>query len=90
MSEQLRCPEKACAGWVCKVEELKDVFFFGCGECGNVWRSEQDIASAIENAVDRYPYRARAYAMSGDSWKDKPSGSMASDYEQNVALEWGQ
>jgi hypothetical protein len=81
--EQVRCPVQTCSGWVCEVDD-----FFGCGECGNIWRSEKELANAIKQSIVIFPYRAAAYMLVGQTWKNNPSGSMASDYEEKVSTEW--
>ena len=88
MFQQVRCPEVACAGWVCDVGDPDGVIFFGCGECGNVWRSEQALAKAIEAAIARSPFRSKAYTLIGNAWRDNPPGSTATDYAQHIAKEW--
>ena len=89
MFQQVRCTEVACVGWVCAVEDPNGFRFFGCGECGTVWRSEQVLAKAIEAAIARNPFRSKAYTPTGNSWRDNPSGSTAADYEKQIAKEWG-
>lgn len=86
MFEQVRCPETACTGWVCEVEDRQAVFF-GCGECGNVWQSEDNLARAIELAIGRNPYRLNAYIPVGGYWRSNPSGSMAAGYDENISKE---
>ena len=42
--EYYNCPTRNCEGIVIEVED-----FWGCGTCGNVWKSEEKLKKKIEN-----------------------------------------
>jgi len=82
---QLRCPVDACSGWVCKVED-----FWGCGECGEVWRDRKSLNRAISATVKKHPYRAGCYVKKGSGWTPADQAQERSDYEELVESEWNE
>lgn len=77
---QLRCPTRACAGWVSHVDT-----FWGCGECGEVWPNRKALDRAITKIVRQHPYRAACYQTSDAGWLPAPCPP---DYEEQVRDEW--
>jgi hypothetical protein len=86
----LRCPEQTCSGWVCWVDD-GDEKFWGCGECGNVWFTREELDAAITTIVEKYPYRAKCYVKSGKpatAWDPAPPEEEPEDYDELVEEEW--
>lgn len=83
----LRCPARACTGWVCEVAD-DDQTFWGCGECGNVWPTRDELNAAIDSAIEKRPYRAKCYVRSGKLWEPEPLANEPEDYEELVEEEW--
>lgn len=55
---QIRCPKQGCYGWVNFVDD-----FYGCGQCGNVWFSSDELKSDIEWIIQKYEYRKNCYSL---------------------------
>lgn len=81
-----RCPVSHCAGWVSFVEEDASGFW-GCGECGSIWRKEKNLQSEITNIISRYKYRCGCYMKKSDRWIPAPFSDEDSDYENLVESE---
>ncbi|MEO0474511.1 MAG: hypothetical protein AAF085_00890 [Planctomycetota bacterium] len=45
--EDYHCPVPGCEGWVVKVDEKMNDNFWGCGECGNVWQTKEELDQAL-------------------------------------------
>lgn len=88
--DSLRCPTRACQGWICLVDEETDHPFWGCGECGAVWADRSDLDDAISGAVECYPHRLRVYRKSGGGWSPVPPASEPADYAERVEAEWNE
>lgn len=88
MFEDLRCPTKTCYGWVCEVEESPSSTFYGCGSCGNVWRSLKQLNVAIDKIISQYSYRKDVYSKSGSNWQAIDIDDEPEDYEELVVSEW--
>ena len=88
MSElTLRCPEQACTGWVCWIDD-GDEKFWGCGECGNVWPTRDELNAAITSAIEAHPYRAKCYVKTADGGDPVPLDAEPEEYEELVEEEW--
>lgn len=90
VSKNIRCPVKACSGWVCEVEDSPNHTFFGCGECGNVWWKKSELDQAISQAIEKSPYRAQSYLNTEQGWIAQPLKLEDPDFDQKVRKEWGQ
>lgn len=88
MWNEVRCPTKACSGWVCEVEDSPAAKFYGCGSCGNVWFSVELLNKAIDNIIDRYPYRQSVYIRAGADWHPVERAREPRDYCARVEMEW--
>jgi len=84
----IRCPVKACSGWVCEVSDPPNPNFFGCGECGTVWWKKAELDQGIFQAIEKYPYRAKSYLKTDSGWVAQPLEQEAKDYERKVSKEW--
>ncbi len=82
-NEKFRCPIKMCAGYAVYVSE--DGGFWGCGECGNVWRNSRDLFNEIRGIIKKYPHRKSVYREVGDKYS--PIYSEPDDYEDMVSSE---
>ena len=85
--EPLRCPVPQCIGWVSEVEEDRGKTFWGCGECGTVWRKKAKLDKAISKIVKRFPYREKSYVLTDDGWEPAPEDDEHPDYEELVEEE---
>jgi len=83
--DHLRCPENSCYGLISYVEDEKP--FWGCGECGTVWFTQQDLFEAIEHSIEKYPYRAEVYTKKGNIFFAVPLENEPNNYEETVAKE---
>ena len=88
MFKNLRCPAKACHGWVCEVEQSPAAKFYGCGSCGNVWFSVEQLNTAIDVIISQYRYRKQVYAKAGLNWQAVDLDQEPQDYEKLVESEW--
>ncbi len=43
----IRCPVKACGGWVSCVTLKGRTPFYGCGECGTIWKQANLLFDAV-------------------------------------------
>ena len=82
--ELLRCPIKQCIGWVCEVEEAPGKTFWGCGECGNVWRKRAALDKAITKIIKKPPYREGCYVRTDNGWQARDDDEVNADYEELV------
>jgi hypothetical protein len=85
--EPLRCPVPSCAGFVSRVTEgrgAKKASFWGCGECGSIWREVSKLHREIESITKRFPYRKQCYKKVGKEWHP---GRTPSGYSAKVAKE---
>ena len=82
----IRCPAHACTGWVCEIDEPGEPAFWGCGECGTVWRPQGALDAAIAEAIGQHSYRASCYVHDGTHYRD--SGKAPRNYEDHVRSEW--
>jgi uncharacterized Zn finger protein len=81
-----RCPVAGCWGWVSEVDDGGDKFW-GCGECGSIWRSLASLEKEITAIVARFPYRRKSYRKKGAHWAPGELTKEVSDYEDRVASE---
>ena len=88
MFEDLRYPQKTCYGWVCEVEESSTPKSYGCGSCGNVWRSPDELNVAIDKIISQYNYRKDVYLRSGSGWQAVDLDDEPEDYGELVVSEW--
>lgn len=80
--KKLRCPVEGCYGLVSAVDD-----FYGCGECGHVWRDKKLLYLEIMDIIKKYPYRARVYNLN-DLDNIKPSEVEPENYEEIVKREF--
>lgn len=73
-----RCPVSGCTGWVSHVRMKRRKPFWGCGECGAMWKHQDALFQGITAAIERYPYRARCYV------KDRRGGFLPGDPEREL------
>ena len=83
----LRCPIARCDGWVSYVEESSTSSFWGCGECGNVWRTRSALERAISKIIKRYPYRSGSYIRGDGGWEAASSKEEVPNYSELVEQE---
>lgn len=62
-----RSPISGCHGYVSFIEDDQKTFY-GCGESGEVWFSEESFFKSIEASISKYEYRAQLYEKRGDKW----------------------
>lgn len=83
--DRYRCPIAGCAGLAVKVQASDSSCFWGCGECGNVWHTDEGLYSDISEIIKKYSYRAAVYIRVG--WAFQPAGIEPKVYEDKVARE---
>lgn len=81
-----RCPVAGCAGWVSEVDE-EGKKFWGCGECGSIWKSLASLEMEIAAIVSKFAYRKKSYRKKGGHWAPGDLSKEVSDYEERVASE---
>ena len=86
-SPTFRCPVLGCTGWVCEVEESPRKTFWGCGECGNVWRTRDKLEKAITKILKKRAYRETCYERSESGWLPADPDQEHPDYEELVEEE---
>lgn len=77
---QIHCPTVHCSGWVCFIDE-----FYGCGRCGHVWFSKDELDQAIDEIVQKYPYRNQVYQKIDNTYQ--PNHSELSSYDELTKTE---
>ena len=82
-----RCPMSGCAGWVSYVTLKRRRPFYGCGECGCLWKTEADVFAAISAVVKRYPYRRKSYVRKDGRWLPGDPKKEARSYEERTERE---
>lgn len=83
-----RCPVSACAGWVSLVaDDEEEGPFWGCGECGSIWRERVNLLAEIDAMVARFPYRAGCYRRADGGWLPADPASIPAEYERRVQEE---
>lgn len=80
-----RCPIPACWGDVGEVDLGKQGRFWGCGECGERWRTKAELDRAIDAIVRQYPHRRKAYRKTREGWM--PGRKEIDGWEELVAGE---
>jgi len=81
-----RCPVAGCAGWVSQVEDER-MGFWGCGECGAIWKSLAGLAREITAIVAKFTYRKQSYRKRGRHWMPGDLAKEVGGYEERVAAE---
>ena len=61
--------------------------FWGCGECGGIWRKKKNLYAEILAIVKKYPYRQVCYKKSGKGWLPAGLDNEPDDYEDLVEQE---
>ncbi len=77
---QIHCPTAHCSGWVCFIDE-----FYGCGECGNVWFSKDELDTAINEIIKKYPYRNQVYQKIDNTYQ--PNDTKLPNYDKLIETE---
>jgi uncharacterized Zn finger protein len=80
----LRCPIHGCSGLVAFIGEES---FYGCGECGSVWKEQKNLFRDIEKSISIYPYRSKVYDKINDKYIAIDSSKEPKDYEKKVSKE---
>ena len=84
----LRCPVSRCCGWVSHIgRDKSEKGFWGCGECGSVWRSRAALFNEIREITKKYPYRASSYVLTDNDITPASFGNESEDYEELVGSE---
>jgi hypothetical protein len=73
---------------VCEVEESPSSKFYGCGSCGHVWHSIEQLNVAIDKIISQYSYRKNVYSKSGSNWQAVDIDDEPEEYEELVVSEW--
>lgn len=81
--EQLRCPIIGCYGYIGLIKENK----FGCGECGNVWKSKNDLFNDIRKIIIKYPYRKKVYIFDKNDIRPMPLTKEPKNYDDMIRKE---
>src|SRR5262249_27405715 len=58
------CPISGCTGYAVHVENSALYApgpFWGCGECGSVWREKDELFDSIDEIVKRFSWRKPVY-----------------------------
>jgi len=84
--ENFRCPESRCTGIVSFIKD-EDDDFWGCGECGSVWRSDEDFQDAIQVIIKAFPFRKKVYKIKDHKFHPVPSDKEPEDYDEVVEEE---
>ena len=87
MFKELRCPTETCYGWVSEIEEGSSEFY-GCGSCGNVWPSLDELNNSIDGIISEHDYRRKAYIKDGNNWAGVELDDEPEDYEELVVKEF--
>lgn len=82
-----RCPVSHCGGWVSYVENFDDGKFWGCGECGATWRSNEGLMRDISSIQEKYEYRKTCYIKEAGSWAPGDLNNEVEGYEELVESE---
>ena len=85
---EIRCPIETCYGWVSEVEENKDSLFYGCGNCGNIWKNKSTLFESVRSISKKYPYRVSVYLASNDGFTGVSLKEEPEDYDELVTSEW--
>ena len=83
---RFRCPTLGCVAWVHEINDGEDVFW-GCGECGDIWRGQQALDRAISHIVKMFPHRKKVYVRTGKHWSFVPESQEPKNYEELVGKE---
>jgi hypothetical protein len=85
---EIRCPHETCYGWVSEVEESKNKYILGCGNCGNIWIGRSELYAAILTITKKYPYRASVYIASTEGYSPVDLDEEPEDYVELVVTEF--
>lgn len=55
---QIRCPKQGCYGWINFIDD-----FLWLWASGNVWFSNDELRSDIEQIIQKYEYRKNCYSL---------------------------
>ena len=86
-SPTYRCPVSRCTGWVDLIEDEDEGDFWGCGECGSIWRKRKNFFAEISAIVKKQKYRQACYRKSGHNWEPEDGDREPDDYEDLVERE---
>jgi hypothetical protein len=86
-SIDFRCPTKACAGHVSKIDDITE-YEYGCGECGTTWSTRSDLLNNIKESLKKFPHRKAVYKLKNGALTPTPPSEQPEDYEDNVRKEW--
>ena len=62
-----RSPISGCHGFVSFVDD-EEKSFYGCGETGEVWFSEESFFKGIDVIIEQYKHRAQFYEKRDNKW----------------------
>ena len=78
-----RCPVSRCSGWVDYVDNEDDERpFWGCGECGSIWRKKAKLLKEIESIVKTFSYRRKCYRKSKGEWLPADPDKIPDEYDE--------
>jgi hypothetical protein len=82
------CPCKTCDGFICHVTNAGPAFW-GCGECGEEWRTRAALFKSITEITKTYAYRKQCYRKVKSGWLPvEPDDYDRGAYERLVHSEW--
>lgn len=64
-----RTPIAGVIGYVSLIEDEQEGTFYGCGETGEIWRTEEAFFKDIEQIIATYPHRKYCYQKTGNQWE---------------------
>ncbi|WP_152601976.1 hypothetical protein [Burkholderia paludis] len=82
-----RCPVSQCDGWVSYVDSFEEGNFWGCGECGSIWRKKESLMAEISSIQEKYGYRKSCYQKIGDDWVPENQNNEVDRYDDLVQSE---
>jgi uncharacterized Zn finger protein len=80
----LRCPILGCTGLV---SHIKEDSFYGCGECGSIWRDKKNLFRDIANSIKSYSYRSKVYLKEMNRYLPVEPDKEPKDYDDKVRKE---
>ena len=75
------------AGFPISQEEKRQKPFWGCGECGSIWRKLENLEREIEAIVAKFSYRRKSYRKKAGKWLPGELDKETRDYDERVENE---
>jgi hypothetical protein len=83
--QQYRCPISGCTGYAVYVTNFDPQPFWGCGECGSVWRQKDELFNDIDRIVKRFAHRRACYKPgNSERWVPGPRKAEPRNYDEMV------